>query len=657
MSAWAGVERAVIEYLANALWQLPVLAAGAWLLVQGFQPGVLAQHRVWVVVLGLAVVLPGLGIGRDGASAGSVAAGGSPAAAETAVAAVGTAGISSGISAGALTASGSAQADGTMAGRAMATRRELVRVRRVRLTARATDLLVGLYGATLTFGLLRIVRAWTVARGLVRRSRETTGAEQGLEEWEPELLGDYGGGRLLGLGELPELRESAEVTSPVVVGAWAPVLLLPEGMGRYTREEVRAVLCHELAHVARRDYLANLACQVAGVPLGWHPLLHAVQRQIRRTREMVCDRMAAREMESELVYARCLLRLAREMFGAGRVAEPGVGLFGSNVLEERVMRLIERNEMRLRTRLVRMAWGAVGMASALTVAAVVHVTPTWAAVERAAVAPMLVAQAGGAAGQESRLVPPVPPAAPAMPAAPVAAAKPSPVPSPAPAPAPMPAVAPVAGQTPAPAPAPVVSPVPPVPPTPAAPGVVGADDRNDDRHNVTIVNGVQRPLTPEEQRALDREMAEMQRQVKAATANLPGPEVQRQLDRQMQELDRRIAEATAKFDSAEFRAQVAEAERKAAEATAKVNSPEFRARLDEAARKAANAEAMVNSPAFKQKLAEAQRKGAEAEAMVNSPEFQQRLQKAQEQMQRAAEEMEKAARQMQAEHPEAPAPK
>jgi chemotaxis protein histidine kinase CheA len=442
----------------------------------------------------------------------------------------------------------------------------------------------------------------------------------------------------------------------VVVGAWAPVLLLPEGMGRYTREEVRAVLCHELAHVARRDYLANLACQVAGVPLGWHPVLHAVQRQIRRTREMVCDRMAAREMESELVYARCLLRLARKMFGAGQVAEAGIGLFGSNVLEERVMRLIERNEMRLRTKLVRMAWGAVGMASALTVAAVVHVTPTWAAMERAAAAPVLVAQAAGS-GEEMMVVPPVPPAAlvpPVAPSAParVAASMAAPVPVPAPAPMPAPVPAPVAMQ----APAQVA--VPPVPAPAAVPSVPAAppahiDQESGNGQHVSIVNGEVRELTPEEQRALDREMAEMQRRVKAATAHLPGPD----FDRQMKDLDRKMAEATAKFDSAEFKAQVAEAERKAAEVEARVNSPEFRARLDEAARKAANAEAMVNSPEFKRRMEDAQRKAAEAEAMVNSPEFQQRLQRAQEQMQKAAEEMEKAARRMQEEHPEAPAPK
>jgi hypothetical protein len=385
--------------------------------------------------------------------------------------------------------------------------------------------------------------------------------------------------------------------------------------------------------VARRDYLANLACQVAGVPLGWHPVVYAVQQQIRRTREMVCDRMAAREMESELVYARCLLRLAREMFGAGRVADAGVGLFSSNVLEERVVRLIEQKEMRGRTKLVRMAWGAAAMASALTVAAMVHVTPTWAAMEPAA-----VVQAGSETSATAMPAPPVPPVAPAMPAAPVAARKPSPVPRPAPAPVPLPPTAPVQAQAPAPVPAP---PAPAVPPAPAAAGPAHGEEQ------VTIVDGERRPLTSEEQRTLDREM---QRKVREATANLPGPE----FDRQMQELDRKMAEATAKFDSAEFKQQVAEAERRAAEATAKVNSPEFRARMDEAARKAANAETMVNSPEFKRRMEEAQRQAAKAEAMLNSPEFQERLQRAQEQMQRAAQELEDAARRMQEARPEAP---
>src|SRR5277367_4689661 len=56
------MEQAMLEYLANALWQLPVLAAGAWVLVWLMKPGPQTQYRVWLVVLGLAVVLPAWGI-------------------------------------------------------------------------------------------------------------------------------------------------------------------------------------------------------------------------------------------------------------------------------------------------------------------------------------------------------------------------------------------------------------------------------------------------------------------------------------------------------------------------------------------------------------------------------------------------------------------
>src|SRR5438309_6453593 len=61
------MERAMLEYLANALWQLPVLAAGAWALLWLMKPGPRTQYRVWLGVLGIAVLLPAWGI-RSGPS-------------------------------------------------------------------------------------------------------------------------------------------------------------------------------------------------------------------------------------------------------------------------------------------------------------------------------------------------------------------------------------------------------------------------------------------------------------------------------------------------------------------------------------------------------------------------------------------------------------
>ena len=56
------MERALAEYVVNALWQLPVLAAGAWLFVRLARPSPRVQHGIWLAVLALAVLLPGRGL-------------------------------------------------------------------------------------------------------------------------------------------------------------------------------------------------------------------------------------------------------------------------------------------------------------------------------------------------------------------------------------------------------------------------------------------------------------------------------------------------------------------------------------------------------------------------------------------------------------------
>src|SRR5438270_1374590 len=59
--------QAMLEYLANALWQLPVLASGAWVLLSLMKASPRTQYRVWLAVLGIAVLLPawGIRIGRS----------------------------------------------------------------------------------------------------------------------------------------------------------------------------------------------------------------------------------------------------------------------------------------------------------------------------------------------------------------------------------------------------------------------------------------------------------------------------------------------------------------------------------------------------------------------------------------------------------------
>ena len=110
--------------------------------------------------------------------------------------------------------------------------------------------------------------------------------------------------------KVPPVREMSRLASPVVVGALRPVILVPANFSRHTEEEQQAALLHELAHVLRRDYAVNLACELAAVPLSWHPAIYEIKAGVCRSRELACDAMASAAMASQGAYARCLLSLA-----------------------------------------------------------------------------------------------------------------------------------------------------------------------------------------------------------------------------------------------------------------------------------------------------------------------------------------------------------
>lgn len=362
------MERVLLEYLANALWQLPVLAAGAWVLLWLVRPGPRTQYRAWLVVLGIGVVLPVCGLAGDIGCSFSTQAGTTAlvhrSAAVVEVEPMSPVEVQPPAETGRETSWLSA------------------RIHRVPLSAREVHWISGVYVGSVLLGLLRVGKAWRSARRLVANSREVA-----LCSTAEAVLEDFG--RDLNM-RLPEVRECAEVTSPMVVGAISPVVLLPEGFAGHGENEMKAALLHELAHVKRRDYMINSVCQVAGLPVIWHPVTYAVQQRIRRTREMVCDEMAAHEMRSEIGYARCLLTMARGMLGRGLAERPEfVGLFSSNVLEERVTRLMEtKTVVSLRMRVLRLASGVGAMAAATVMAGSFHVVPTMAAEQQVAVAPI-----------------------------------------------------------------------------------------------------------------------------------------------------------------------------------------------------------------------------------------------------------------------------
>jgi beta-lactamase regulating signal transducer with metallopeptidase domain len=115
----------------------------------------------------------------------------------------------------------------------------------------------------------------------------------------------------LGLPEHVELRTSADVSVPLVVGARRPLILLPTDVAEQSKPASRdAVLVHELTHVARADYAWQLLARTVRVFLWFHPLVWLAERRINYVRERVCDAFSVHGVGGVEPYAEALLEMA-----------------------------------------------------------------------------------------------------------------------------------------------------------------------------------------------------------------------------------------------------------------------------------------------------------------------------------------------------------
>ncbi|MHC5540832.1 M56 family metallopeptidase, partial [Singulisphaera rosea] len=116
--------------------------------------------------------------------------------------------------------------------------------------------------------------------------------------------------RRIQMREAPRLLESAEVDAPVATGVVGNAVLLPKGWaGRSGLDETLAILCHESAHLARRDHRVVILQETLASVLWFHPLLLLFNRVLNRAREEVCDNYAIAVVD-RASYCETLLLLA-----------------------------------------------------------------------------------------------------------------------------------------------------------------------------------------------------------------------------------------------------------------------------------------------------------------------------------------------------------
>jgi len=136
-----------------------------------------------------------------------------------------------------------------------------------------------------------------------------------------------------------EVVVSPHVSTPCAVGR--RVVLPPRCEAELGDGELRAVLAHELSHVARRDpawlRVADAVCRIAWI----QPLNHLAATSLRDVAELACDQRALRYVRP-LDLARCLHRVAGwTLPRSGSAAVAGLTRRGGS-LGRRVGRILAR---------------------------------------------------------------------------------------------------------------------------------------------------------------------------------------------------------------------------------------------------------------------------------------------------------------------------
>jgi beta-lactamase regulating signal transducer with metallopeptidase domain len=178
---------------------------------------------------------------------------------------------------------------------------------------------------------LRLAGGWLAAR----RLRSVGTVRTAPPDWQRTL--DALALRI-GIDRPVRLLLSTIAQTPVAAGHLRPVVLLPIGaLTGLPAAQLEALLAHELAHIWRSDYLANLMQSVVEALLFYHPAVWWLSGQIRAEREFCCDDLAAGIAGDRMSYARALadLELRRPVHAGLAVQATGGPLL------TRIRRLVE----------------------------------------------------------------------------------------------------------------------------------------------------------------------------------------------------------------------------------------------------------------------------------------------------------------------------
>lgn len=114
--------------------------------------------------------------------------------------------------------------------------------------------------------------------------------------------------------------ETGLAVSPMLIGVWRPVLLLPRHLRGFDVLQQQMIIAHELTHLRRNDPLWMAASITAQTALWFNPVMRELAERLTWAQELSCDQqvLAGRPQPQRKAYAAALvgqLKLQHHAFG------------------------------------------------------------------------------------------------------------------------------------------------------------------------------------------------------------------------------------------------------------------------------------------------------------------------------------------------------
>jgi beta-lactamase regulating signal transducer with metallopeptidase domain len=219
-----------------------------------------------------------------------------------------------------------------------------------------------------------LASAVVIAFGFARLRRIAAGArEVDAPDWTTtcdQLRHAYG------LSSGIRLLQSDHPSLLVTWGWRRPTIVLPAAAQSWSGERISVVLAHECSHVARGDWVVQMAAEALRALCWFNPLMWLVSRRLRNESERACDDAVLMRGIPAATYAGHLLDLTRRLHPVRPTQLPALAMARRSGLEGRIVAMLNASLNRApasgRARLI----ASAGLVALTLLVATLHAQPS-----------------------------------------------------------------------------------------------------------------------------------------------------------------------------------------------------------------------------------------------------------------------------------------